>query len=727
MATITISQALELAVQHHEAGRLAEAGTIYRQILAVQPDHAEAHHLLGVIAHHEGREEAAVELIGRSIRLGWKTGAAFSNLGEAYRGMGRLEEAITAYRDALQLHPDHAAAHYNLGLALHSQGQWGDAITAFRRAIELGAVHADAQSNLGASLAKQGQLAEAVAAYRGALRLRPDAAESYFNLGVVLTQRGEIEDAIAAYRSAIRLGPEFAEAQQNLGAALIDQGQSEAAIVALHRALELKPEYVEAQYNLGNALRDQERLDDAVEAFRRAIELQPDYLGAQNNLGNIYKELGRLEEAVAAFRRASECPGADAAVQSNLIMALNYLPGIDAQVIAEEQARWNRRFGDTVGGFILPHANDRDLKRRLRVGYVSPDLRDHTLGRNLRPLFRAHDRENFAIFCYANVAHPDNITAEFRGLVDQWRDTVGMSDEALVEMIRRDGIDVLVDLALHTAGNRLPVFAREPAPVQVSFAGYPGSTGLEKIRCRISDFNLEEGSMADEDERRKGVFLIRTFWCYDPCGLDLATNDLPAGERGFVTFGSLNHFAKVNDAVLRVWGRVLRAVAGSKLILLCPEGSSRRGVVERLGTEGVAVERVEFIERRSRKEYLEMYQRMDVMLDSFPYGGHTTSLDALWMGVPVVTLAGRQIVSRAGLSQLSNLELRELVAFSEDEYVRIATELAGDLPRLGRLRATLRTRMEKSLLMDGKLFARGIELSFRAMWREWCRQASDAG
>jgi len=193
-----------------------------------------------------------------------------------------------------------------------------------------------------------------------------------------------------------------------------------------------------------------------------------------------------------------------------------------------------------------------------------------------------------------------------------------------------------------------------------------------------------------------------------------------------VTFGSLNHFAKINDAVLGVWGRVMRQAAGSRLILLCPKGSSRRRVVERLGKEGVTADRVEFVGRRSRKEYLEVYHRMDVMLDSFPYNGHTTSLDALWMGVPIVTLAGRQLVSRAGLSQLSNLELQDLVAFSADEYVRIATELAGDLPRLGRLRASLRTRMEKSVLMDGARFARGIELSFRAMWRGWCGQASDA-
>lgn len=593
MPTLTIPQALELAIQHHEAGRLVDAETIYRQILAVQPNHSQAHHLLGALAHANGQDEAAVEWIRKAIQLGWNTAAAHSNLGEAYRGLGRLEEAMAAYRAALQIEPDLAAAHYNLGMALKSAGQFGEAVAAFRRAIEVGLDHADAQSNLGACLAKQGQLAAAVAAYRRALRHRPDTSESYFNLGVVLTQHGRLEEAIAAYRRAIQLEPDFAEAHHNLGAALVDHGQPEAAMIALNRALELKRDYAGAHYNLGNALRDLGRLDEAVTAYRRAIELQPGYVAAHNNLGNACKEQGRLNEAVAAFRRAAECSGADAAVQSNLILTLHFLPGLDEGVIAEEQARWNRQFSAPVKRSVRSYANDRDPERRLRIGYVSPDLRDHTLGRNLRPLFRNHDHQRFEILCYAEVARPDQLTEEFRGLTDKWQSTVGVSDDALAEMIRRDGLDILVDLALHTAGNRLPVFAREPAPVQVSFAGYPGSAGVDGIGCRISD-----GDSAARDR----VSLVESFWCYDPCGIEVPVNQLPARTLGTVTFGSLNNFSKINDPVLKLWARVMMEVEDSRLMLLSPEGSPRQWVLETLGKGGVAVDRVEFVEQRPRKE-----------------------------------------------------------------------------------------------------------------------------
>jgi predicted O-linked N-acetylglucosamine transferase (SPINDLY family) len=433
-----------------------------------------------------------------------------------------------------------------------------------------------------------------------------------------------------------------------------------------------------------------------------------------------------LEEAVALLRRALECRGVEAAVQSNLITTLHYLPDAGHDVIAAAQEEWNRRFGDPVKQLVPPHANDRNSERRLRIGYVSADFRDHTMGRNLLPLFRHHDRQGFEIICYSGATKPDALTAEFQRRADRWRGTVGVSDPALAEMIRQDEVDILVDLALHSGGNRLLTFAREPAPVQVSFAGYPGTTGLSGIGYHVSDRFLESGAEARSGPAWESVCLIESFWCYDPCGMELSVNDLPARKTGRLTFGSLNNFCKINGPVLKLWARVLREVADSRLLMLSPEGGHRQQVLATLGGQGVCEERVQFVTQQPRQEYLELYHQVDLMLDPFPYNGHTTSLDALWMGVPVVSLAGEQIVSRAGLSQLSNLGLPELVAFSEDDYVKIAVKLAHDLPRLAELRAMLRARMEGSVLMDGACFAQGIERAYRTLWRRWCAGESSA-
>jgi predicted O-linked N-acetylglucosamine transferase (SPINDLY family) len=335
-------------------------------------------------------------------------------------------------------------------------------------------------------------------------------------------------------------------------------------------------------------------------------------------------------------------------------------------------------------------------------------------------LFERHDRRKFAILCYSGVVRPDKFTDKFRSHAHQWRSTVGVADDTLANMIREDAVDILVDLSQHTSGNRLPVFARKPAPVQVSFAGYPESAGLEAIGYRISDRFLEAGAGNEGTGRKEQVRFIDSFWCYDPCGMEVDVNELPARTGGTVTFGSLNNFCKINERVLGLWARVLGAVKDSRLVMRSPGGSHRERTLEALERQGVERRRVEFMEARPRREYLEFHHRLDIVLDTFPYNGHTTSLDALWMGVPVVSFAGDAPVSRAGLSQLTNLGLPELVAHSEEDYLRIAVDLAGNLPRLAQLRSILRHRMQTSALMDAPRFARLVEQAYREIWRAWC-------
>jgi protein O-GlcNAc transferase len=286
--------------------------------------------------------------------------------------------------------------------------------------------------------------------------------------------------------------------------------------------------------------------------------------------------------------------------------------------------------------------------------------------------------------------------------------------------VREDSIDILVDLALHMAGSRLLAFARKPAPVQVTFAGYPGTTGLSAIDYRLTDPYLDPPGLSDQFYSEESIRLADTFWCYDPLSAEPAPNDLPARRDGWVTFGCFNNFCKVNDSVLGLWARAVRAVERSRLVLAAPEGTARQHVQDLLDREGVSGDRVTMVNYRPRSSYLELYHGIDIALDTFPYNGHTTSLDALWMGVPLVTLVGQTVVGRAGLSQLTNLGLPELIGHSADQYVEIAVELADDLPRLAELRATLRDRMQGSPLMDAPGFARSVESAYRSMWRRWC-------
>ncbi|MGA2440076.1 MAG: tetratricopeptide repeat protein [Tepidisphaeraceae bacterium] len=685
---MTLQQQLQSGLSHHQAGRLAEAEKIYRQVLAQQPDHAEASHLLGVLARQSGDADAAVKLIRQAIRLKPDHAVAHGNLGNALKDLGQLDEAVACYRRAIRLMHDHAAAHCNLGNALKDLGQ----------------------------------LDEAIACYRHAIRLKPDFAEAQNNLGSALTAMGRFEEAVAACRQAIRLNPDLPAAHINLGNALWAMRQLEQAIGSYRQAIRLNPDCADAHYYLGNALRGTGQLDEAVTSYRHAIRIMPDYAKAHSNLGNVLKDKGQLDEAIACYRQAIRVQPDLARAHSNLVLALLYHPAYDAKMIYEELRRWNQRCAEPLKKLIQPHTNDRDPTRRLRIGYVSADFYDHVSAFFLLPLFRHHDRQQFEVFCYAQGAHYDKVTRQMQDQVQHWRKTDELTDAQVSGLVRQDQIDILVDLKLHTAGNRLPVLAQKPAPVQVTWLGYPGTTGLDAIDYRLTDPYLDPLGLDDAYYRERSIHLPDTFWCYDPLTSEPAVNAPPCLETGFITFGCLNNYCKVNEQVLKLWVRVLKAVDQSRLMILCPKGSRRQPLLDMLQREGIQLDRIELVAYCPRRQYLELYRRIDVGLDTFPYNGHTTSLDSFWMGVPIITLVGQTVVGRAGISQLTNLGLTELIAHTPEQYVQAAAALASDLPRLAELRRTLRPRMQASPLMDAPRFARNIETAYREMWRTWCAQ-----
>jgi predicted O-linked N-acetylglucosamine transferase (SPINDLY family) len=608
---------------------------------------------------------------------------------------GDLTRAEETYRQLLRLEPTSAQGWYLLGVLRQAQGDGGTAQTCFQQA----------------------------------LRLRPDLVEAHNNLGNLFHEQKRLAEAEASYRAAARLRPEIAVLHNNLGVALLEQERFPEAIDCFQRALQLQPSYALAENNLGSAFWRLGRFEESLASYTNALRIQPACADFHRNHANVLKDLGQLDDALAAYRTALRLRPDAALTHSFLILTMLYHPDSDAESIFVECRRWNEQHARPLEASIQPHANCPDPQRRLRVGYVSPDFRDgHVDSHFLAPLLAHHDHEHFEIFCYANVARPDAMTARLRDCADAWRSTVGLSDRQAAEVVRSDQIDILVDLELHAGNNRLLLFAHKPAPVQVAWLGHPGTTGLTAIDYRLSDPHLDPPGLFDAYSSEEVFRLADTFWCYDPLiDAPLTVNKLPAAETGIITFGCLNNFCKVNDGVLKVWAKILHTVPRSRLLLRAPRGGARERVLTRLQQEGVEGSRVEFADGRPRQEYLQLYERIDVSLDPFPYNGHTTSLDAYWMGVPTITLIGQTVVGRAGWSQLCNLGLQELAARNADEYVRLASELAGDLPRLQELRATLRQRLERSALMDGPRFARQVEQAYRQMWRRWCRSGELPG
>ena len=559
MTQITVDQAIERALGYHRAGRLAEAATLYRQVLSQVPGHAEALHLLGVLTAQTGPIAEAIDLIGRAIARDPTVAEFHNSLGECYRRAGQPEAALAGFRRAIALRPGMALAHGNLGCALHAAGRLDEAVVAYHQALELKADDFQVLGNLGVALQELDQTDLAIASYRRALAIKPNYVFAQRNLGVALHQAGRAQEAIAACRRALALGGEDAVAYSNLGMVLQETDQRHEAIAALHQAIALAPDYVESYNHLGNVLKKEGRLDEASAAYRQAIALQPGYCHAYNNLGGVCKEQGRLDLGLAALRTAVELKPDFWEAGSNRLFDLHFHPDYDARAILAEHREWAARHAAPLAVQIRPHASDRTPDRRLRVGFVSPDFHAHPVGQLALPAasFLHHDRRQTQFVCYSDVRASDALTQELKAQTEEWHDTIALSDQDLAARIRADRIDILVDLALHTAHNRMLVFARKPAPVQVTMLGLPSTTGLPTMDYRLTDPYLDPPGETDDAYTERSIRLPHCFWCYQPAeDRPRAPNSpLPAAKRRLsITFGCLNQFAKVSRPALRGLG-----------------------------------------------------------------------------------------------------------------------------------------------------------------------------
>ena len=554
MSDAGVDHAILLAVQHHRAGRLAEAEAIYRQILARYPRHAKTLNLLGVLAYQAGKPAIAADLQQRAIAIDDRAANYHNDLGIAFTALGRNLDAMRAYERAIGLDPNMAEAHANLANSYRVANRKDDAIAAFQRS----------------------------------LHIKPEAASTYNDLGNLLQELGRLDDAVAAFQQALKLQPDLAEAHNGLGIALVRSRKFAEAESAFKEAVKSRPRYALALSNLGIVLRLQGQLDDAAAACNDALVIDPNCVSAGTNLADIMSQQGDSDRAIELLRQAVALLPENAEYHSSLLFALHFSDSSTPQSILKEHRLYAQRHANRFRSQIAPHSNDRDPDRRLRVGYVAPYFCNHCQSLLTIPLLSNHDHQRFEIFCYSDTSPEDNVTDRIRGLADHWRQTHGMPDEHLAQQIRVDQIDILVDLVLHLGGGRPLVFARQPAPVQVTWLGCPTTTGVPAITYRLTDPFLDPPGTNDEFYVEKSIRLPETFWCYDPLSDGPDIGSLPAKRNGYVTFGSLNNFRKVTGRTLELWSRVLLGVPDSQMLILCNGSTGRERVLCAFENAGVA-------------------------------------------------------------------------------------------------------------------------------------------
>lgn len=783
-AEASYARALEAAPGHAAAannrglvlralGRTEDAAASFARAGAASPGFAAAWYHLGLALAALDRADEAAGALRRAVCADPSLTAAHINLGNILQGQGEgtggvgsgegvLDRAAAHYRHALALDAGQAAAWRGLALTLQTRGAHAEAARAFAEAVRLGATDEpalwralgtgrlasgdragaarafaawtlldpgdpEAQFALGVAADRNGDVPAAEAAYRRAARIAGDDARPLTNLALLRLTRGRHADAVPALRALLTLRPDLAEPWYNLGIALRAVERPFEGIAAYRRALALRPGDGNAAYNMALDLQEVGRIEEAAAAYRRVLALDPGHVEAYCNLGSVVRASARYAEATAGYQRALALEPASVMAHRNLLSSILYDPGWTEEMRFAEHRRFEERLARPLYAGFRPHGNDPDPARRLRLGYVSSDFRNHPVGRNMEPILANHDHGRVEVFCYADIARPDEVTARYRRYADHWRDIAGMTDAAVAERIRADRIDVLIVLAGRFDNNRPLVAAHRPAPVQVSY--HDGATsGLTVMDALLTDRVLTPRRGLERFTERP--LRLPTLFAYFP--LEDAPEPAPpprqtsgAVTSGTVTFGSFNNPAKVSDAVLALWARVLKAVPESRLVLKykalysAPSLQARvRGIMAEAGLDPARV--LTPAAMQERQHHLSLYRGVDIGLDPFPFCGATTTFEALYMGVPVVTLPGTNMMGRYSASLLTACGLPDLIAADEEDYVRLAARLAADPARLAELRGTLRPRILAAPFLNGRTKARHIERACRALWRRWC-------
>ncbi|MCK5877260.1 MAG: tetratricopeptide repeat protein [Candidatus Marithrix sp.] len=687
--TLKISRKLEQARKYQKTGNLQKAEVLYYQVLQQLPTHKQA------------------------LNFYKKLGATFSK-------NGQINQAIKYYQRVLELSPNNAEIQNDLGIILGSQLKLESAKSCFQKAIAVKDNFAQAYYNLGIVFNEQKQFVEAINCFQEALSINPNHADAYLNLGNALTAQDKFTEAVNYYQKAITLDSNNVNAYNALGVALKKMDKMDESLVAFQQAIVLNPNYIAAYRNMGKILLDDYKFGKAELCFQQALKLQPNSFDAHVKLGDLLKRKSMLNAAIKHYKRALEIKP-NAITSGIFVNTLNYSPDYEQATIFLEHQKFNEQYTAHLSTFVKSHTNEKNPNRQLKIGYVSADLRRHSVTFFMQQILANHDHTNFEITCYHNSKQTDEFTKQLQKYTDNWVDCVELSDEELTDKIRLDKIDILVDLSGHTAGNRLLVFARKPAPIQATYLGYPNTTGLTAIDYLITDSYVDVGEILSSEI---SVRMPDSFYCYDPIVECPTINELPAINNEYVTFCSFNNYIKLNPKTFILWAKILKSVPNSKLIIMTSslQDDDVQHSLNNIFLElNIEPSQIIIGHANSTEEILELYNnRADIALDSFPYNGATTTCESLWMGVPVVTLVGETIASRVGLSILSTIGLTELIAYTPEEYVDICVNLANDTEHLQKLRREMRERMLASPLMDGVGFTKNLEIEYKKMWEKWC-------
>ncbi len=710
-----------LGMIHASQGRMAEAESCFLKAIAAHPEQVNADFFLANLYQQQGRLADAEALLKNLYERQPGNIMARDNLLSLYMQQKRFADAASIYRQMLSQAPDEPVHHYNLAVVLKEQGLPEQAIQHYQQAVQLKPDFTEAHCNLGVILQEQGKLKEAQARYERCLECNPCFSIALSNLAHIYGGSGQFAQAEAHYRKALALEPGNADHHGNLGSLLYQQNRYPEAEASFKQALKLNPNSFNALHDYGKLHMHFSRLTAAQQCFEQAIKLKPDFADAYNSLGALFDDQGMIPEAVDAYRRALEYRPNFSEAYGNLLFALNYHPDLSAEEIFAAYREYEQRFATPLYSLQRPHTNSKTTDRRLKIGYVSPDLRRHPVQHFLEPLMAHHDKNRFEVYAYSELLTEDAISERYRSYADHWVPTSHLSDDALADRIRADGIDILIDLAGHTGNNRLRVFARKPAPVSLSWLGFGYTTGLQAI-----DYFLADSSTAPY--RTEALFAEKIWrvdspvFAYRPKDGMGAVSSLPALKNGYITLGTLSRAVRINHKVIRTWARILQGLENARLVIDSSnfsDAAMRKAFEDKFAALGIDRSRLQIGVHSPPWDVL---RGMDIGLDCFPHNSGTTLFETLYMGIPYVTLLGRPGVGGIGSSILEGLGRPEWIARTEDEYVEKVISLASNPDYLNTLRMGQRNQMQNSKLMDETGFCRKVEAAYRSMWQTWCEQ-----
>ncbi len=683
----------QLAEINIQLGAEDEAISAFYKAIELKPDFIQAYESLRILLQKNGNFEEAEKVLNKIIRL-HPNSKTYNSLACVQINLKKFDEGINNLKKALELEPDFVQAQNNLGKFYFL---------------------------LGNNFVSQKKIKEAQDCYLQAIDISPEVAEVYYNLGNTYIESGLYQDAIEYFQKAINLNPNYHQAYTNIGNSFNKLSKFNEAILYFEKAIYINPNFSGAYYNLGSTLFQIRKFEEAEAMYKKAISLNPDYVISYNNLGSLYITLGLLDKAEDCFEKAFKINPDELVTNSNRIFLLQYKDNLDMESLKTALENYAKIFENI--NKINEYTNKKDKNKKIKLGYISGDFKNHSCALFIESLLEKHNKDKFEIYCYSNVERKDNITEKLMLLSEHWRDLLGKGVIEILNIIQNDQIDILIDLSGHTYNNLLNIFAYKPAPVQLTWLGFPGSTGLKEIDYKISDAYLTPDD-TEEYFSEKIYNLNIPMHCFKPITNAPEIKPLPYLKNGFITFGSFNSLPKISTKTIQLWSGILNKVENSKLMIKTFNLSSyfiKNTIINSFTEFGITEERIIILELTPDTfEHLDKYNEMDIALDSFPYNGATTTAEALWMGVPVISLVGYRTASRYGLSFLSAIGLNKFVANTEEEYINKAVELANNIEELKLLRFNLRDIVKNSSLCDSVTFTREFENALRFMWKKWC-------